>query len=36
VLTGGFARDELEEAGAASVFESVAELRKRLGETPLG
>jgi HAD superfamily hydrolase (TIGR01509 family) len=36
VLTGGFSRDELEEAGAAAVFESVAELRHRLGETPLG
>ena len=35
VLTGGFSRDELEEAGAAVVFESVAELRSRLGETPL-
>jgi HAD superfamily hydrolase (TIGR01509 family) len=36
VLTGGFSRDELEEAGAAAVFESVAELRERLAETPLG
>ena len=36
VLTGGFSRDELEDAGAAAVFESVAELRQRLGETPLG
>ena len=36
VLTGGFSRDELEEAGAAAVFESVAELRERLGETALG
>jgi HAD superfamily hydrolase (TIGR01509 family) len=36
VLTGGFSRDELEQAGAAMVFESVAELRERLGETPLG
>ena len=35
VLTGGFSRAELEEAGAASVFESVAELRERLDETPL-
>jgi HAD superfamily hydrolase (TIGR01549 family) len=36
VRTGGFGRDELEEAGAAAVFDSVAELRERLGETPLG
>jgi HAD superfamily hydrolase (TIGR01549 family) len=36
VITGGFSRAELEEAGAACVFESVAELRSRLSETPLG
>jgi HAD superfamily hydrolase (TIGR01509 family) len=36
VITGGFSRAELEEAGAAGVFESVAELRSRLSETPLG
>jgi HAD superfamily hydrolase (TIGR01509 family) len=35
VLTGGFARSELEQAGAKSVFESVQELRDRLDETPL-
>jgi HAD superfamily hydrolase (TIGR01549 family) len=35
VITGGFSRAELEEAGAACVFESVAELRQRLSETPL-
>jgi HAD superfamily hydrolase (TIGR01509 family) len=35
VITGGFSRAELEEAGAAVVFESVAELRERLEETPL-
>jgi phosphoglycolate phosphatase-like HAD superfamily hydrolase len=35
VLTGGFSRAELEEAGAVLVFESVAELRERLGETAL-
>jgi HAD superfamily hydrolase (TIGR01509 family) len=35
VITGGFSRAELEEAGAAVVFESVAELRERLDETPL-
>jgi HAD superfamily hydrolase (TIGR01509 family) len=33
VRTGGFGRDELEEAGAAQVFDSVAELRERLDET---
>jgi HAD superfamily hydrolase (TIGR01549 family) len=36
VITGGFSRAELEEAGAAAVFESVAELRSGLGDTPLG
>jgi HAD superfamily hydrolase (TIGR01509 family) len=36
VITGGFSRAELEEAGAVAVFESVAELRSRLDETPLG
>ncbi len=36
VRTGGFGVDELREAGAAGVFESVAELRERLGETALG
>ncbi|MBV9817789.1 MAG: HAD family hydrolase [Solirubrobacterales bacterium] len=35
VLTGGFAVSELEEAGAAAVFESVNELCEKLGETPL-
>jgi HAD superfamily hydrolase (TIGR01549 family) len=35
VLTGGFSRAELEEAGAVQVFDSVAELRERLGETGL-
>jgi HAD superfamily hydrolase (TIGR01549 family) len=35
VITGGFSRAELEEAGAAMVFESVAELRTRLDDTPL-
>ena len=35
VLTGGFSRAELEQAGAVMVFESVAELRGRLGETAL-
>lgn len=36
VLTGGFSEAELREAGAAEVFESVAELWWRLGETGLG
>ncbi|MEX2195061.1 MAG: HAD family hydrolase [Thermoleophilaceae bacterium] len=36
LLTGGFSEDELRDAGAAVVFESIAELRHRLGETPLG
>ncbi|HYP22554.1 MAG TPA: HAD family hydrolase [Actinomycetota bacterium] len=35
VLTGGFARSELEERGAAAVFESVEELRRNLNDTPL-
>ncbi|HEX2236033.1 MAG TPA: HAD family hydrolase [Actinomycetota bacterium] len=35
VLTGGFSEQELREAGAAAVFESISELRERLDETPL-
>jgi len=35
VRTGGFGRDELEEAGAVAVFESVADLRERLDDTLL-
>jgi phosphoglycolate phosphatase-like HAD superfamily hydrolase len=35
VLTGGFSRAELEDAGAPMVFESIAGLRERLEETPL-
>src|SRR5256885_2203562 len=35
VLTGGFGEDELREAGAAMVFESIEELRGRLAATPL-
>jgi HAD superfamily hydrolase (TIGR01509 family) len=35
VLTGGFAREELLEAGALAVFESVAELRRELDGTAL-
>src|SRR5918998_5089689 len=34
VRTGGFGPEELEAAGAAAVFESVAELRERLRGTP--
>jgi HAD superfamily hydrolase (TIGR01509 family) len=36
VITGGWSEQELRDAGAAAVFESVEELRERLGETPLG
>ncbi len=36
VLTGGFSEQELRDAGAAMVFESIDELRGRLDETPLG
>jgi HAD superfamily hydrolase (TIGR01549 family) len=35
VLTGGFSREELVDAGASVVFESIVELRERLEETPL-
>jgi HAD superfamily hydrolase (TIGR01549 family) len=35
VITGGFSRQELEEAGAVAVYESVEELRERLDSTPL-
>jgi HAD superfamily hydrolase (TIGR01509 family) len=35
VRTGGFGADELRDAGAAAIFESVRELRERLDETPL-
>ena len=36
VITGGWSEQELRDAGAEAVFESVEELRQRLGETPLG
>ncbi len=36
VLTGGFGEQELREAGAVAVFESIPELRERIGDTPLG
>ena len=32
LVTGGFSAQELQEAGAAAVFESVEELRGRLGD----
>lgn len=35
VITGGWSRQELEEAGAAAVFESVEELRRNLARTQL-
>jgi HAD superfamily hydrolase (TIGR01509 family) len=35
VRTGGFGADELREAGAIAIFESVQELREHLDETPL-
>jgi HAD superfamily hydrolase (TIGR01509 family) len=35
VRTGGFGDDELREAGAIEVYESVAELRDKLDQTPL-
>jgi HAD superfamily hydrolase (TIGR01549 family) len=36
VMTGGWSRQELLDAGAVEVYESVDELRRRLDETPLG
>jgi HAD superfamily hydrolase (TIGR01549 family) len=35
VITGGWSRHELEEAGALAVYASLVELRERLDETPL-
>jgi HAD superfamily hydrolase (TIGR01549 family) len=35
VMTGGFSKQELTDAGAVAVFESIEELRGRLDETPL-
>ncbi len=34
VLTGGFSREELQDAGAASVYDSLEELLDQLEETP--
>jgi HAD superfamily hydrolase (TIGR01549 family) len=36
VLTGGFSEQELLDAGAVAVFESIEDLHRRLHETPLG
>jgi len=36
VLTGGFSEQELTEAGAATVFDSIVELRRHRRQTPLG
>ena len=36
VLTGGFSEQEPRDAGAEAVFESIVELRGRVGETSLG
>ena len=35
VMTGGFSRSELEDAGAVAVFSSIVELREDLASTPL-
>jgi phosphoglycolate phosphatase-like HAD superfamily hydrolase len=35
VLTGGFGKDELREAGALEVYESIGTLLERLDDTPL-
>ena len=34
LLTGGFSEQEVREAGAVAVFESIADLRSRLDDTP--
>jgi phosphoglycolate phosphatase-like HAD superfamily hydrolase len=36
VLASGFSEQELREAGAVAVSESIDELRRRLSDTPLG
>jgi HAD superfamily hydrolase (TIGR01549 family) len=36
VMTGGFSEQELRDAGAAAVFESIVALREGVGDTPLG
>ncbi len=35
LLTGGFSEQELREFGAVAVFESIADMRKKLDDTPL-
>jgi phosphoglycolate phosphatase-like HAD superfamily hydrolase len=35
LITGGWSEQELRDAGAVAVFESVDDLRTRLDETPL-
>jgi phosphoglycolate phosphatase-like HAD superfamily hydrolase len=36
VMTGGFSEDELKQAGAVAVFESIDDLGQNLAKTPLG
>lgn len=36
VMSGGFSEQELRQAGARAVFESVSDMRQALDETPLG
>ncbi len=36
LLTGGFSREELEEAGAAAVYDSLEALTEEIEDTPLG
>src|SRR2546423_10454036 len=36
LMTGGFSEQELREAGAVAVFESIPELLERIAQTPLG
>ena len=36
VLTGGFSREELLEAGASEVYDSIVEMHRDLDNTPLG
>jgi HAD superfamily hydrolase (TIGR01509 family) len=36
VLTGGFSEEELREAGAVAVFDSIVALREGVADTPLG
>jgi HAD superfamily hydrolase (TIGR01509 family) len=35
LMTGGFSKQELTDAGAVAVFESIPQLLERIGETPL-